>query len=144
LGKDEASDLFGVADVEQVGVRGGQRLMSGAGSFGGDAVGQTDGAPLAVVAAGAKPTGGCANVGSDGEAVEQPELRQIEGRIFFVGSDDANQVVQDLGDADRGQGGVPSFQQGLDLSGGRFGSEEGNDGVGIEDGQGPGARTVSS
>src|SRR5581483_5960338 len=117
---------------------------SRAGGLGGDAVGQADGAVFAVVVAGAKPAGSGGEVGSHRDAVEQPELSQIERRLLLVGPDDPNQMVQDLGHADRSQPGVGSFQDGPDVRRSGLRSEKGDDGVGVEDCQYLVARAASS
>ena len=137
-------DVLGVADVEEVGVRHCELFVSDPGGFRGDAVGHADGAAFAVVVAGAESAGGGGDVWGDGDAIEQAELGHIEGCIFLVGSDDTNQMVEDLGDSDGGQVGVARFQDGLHLGGGWFSLEEGEDGVGVEDGQRSAARPASS
>jgi hypothetical protein len=59
-----------------------------------------------VVVAGAKPAGGSTEIGRHRDAIEHPELSQVEGGILLVGPDDPYQVIEDLGDSDRSEVGV--------------------------------------
>jgi hypothetical protein len=63
-----------------------------------------------VVAAGSDPPRGEGQVGIDDDASEQTELGQVEGRSFFVGACEADQVIEDLSYSDGGEGRIARVQ----------------------------------
>jgi hypothetical protein len=80
------------------------------GGFGGDAIGHADSASAPVVAAGSEPPRCEGQVGIDDDALQQTELGQVEGRGFFVGASEADQVIEDLSYTDGGENRLASGQ----------------------------------
>ena len=92
----------------------------------------------------AETTGGRSELRRDGDAIEQSQLGHVEGSVLLIGVGDADQVIEDLGDSDCSERGVAAVQNRLDLGGGRLGSQQGDDGVRVEDSQRREARADSS
>jgi hypothetical protein len=132
VGQRDGVDLFTVADVEQVGVGGGEWASRGSCGFRGDAVGQADRAVGAVVVAGAQTSGGVAGSGVDGQRFEQAELGEVEDGVVLLGSGQADQMIEDLGQSDRSQRAVTGLDQRPNVIGGGLVAEVGDDGVGVE------------
>ena len=118
-----------------MGIAGGESVSCPSSGLGGDAIGHADRATASMVMTG--PQSACPepDFGVDDDSVDQLELGQVEGGIFFVGSDQADQVIEHFGHADGRQGGITATQQRSDLAGGGFCPHVGNDGVRVEDGQ---------
>jgi hypothetical protein len=92
----------------------------GAGCFGGNGVGHADWASGAVVVAGAQAAGGVTGCRGDRERVEHAELCEVEHDVFLVGADEADEVVDDLGQPDGGEIAGAVFEQRADVIGSRF------------------------
>lgn len=128
-------DAFVVAEIEQVRVAGGQRQAEPAGSLGGDAVGEAHGPLRAVVVPGPEEACPGAEAPVDRFGVEESELSQVEDRVLLMGTDQADEVVENLAHADGRQATAGAHQFAHRL-GGWFVLEEGEDRIGIEDRQG--------
>lgn len=85
-----------------------------------DAVGDAHRSVGPVVVARPHQTGTEREVGVDGKRVGDPELRDVQHGLFFGGADDSDQVVDDLGKAQRGQHGIAAFEELAHVRGRRF------------------------
>src|SRR5439155_25238272 len=66
--------------------------------------------------------------------VEQTELCQVEERVFLVGPSEADEVVDDLDQADRSELAVSQLEERADVVGCGFAAQVRDHGVRVEDG----------
>lgn len=117
-----------------MGVRGGQwTLRVGCGS-GSNAVGEADRTSGAVVVAGAEESCSSAQPFVDADRVEEPELSEVERGVLIAGADDSHEVIEHLGDTDRGERSGGFFEESLDVGGSGFALEQSEHRIGVEDG----------
>jgi hypothetical protein len=67
--------------------------------------------------------GSSSELGRDGYALEQAELRHVEGRLLLVRAGEADEVIEHLGDPDGRERCVAAVQHGLDRRGGGLAAE---------------------
>lgn len=98
------ADGLPVAHVEQVRVGGREHRTEVPGDLSGDAVSQADRASGAVAVARSEPsrTGRGRRIAPDG--FEQAELGEVERSLVLVRSDDADEMIEHLGDPDQREG----------------------------------------
>lgn len=133
-----------MAHVQKVGIGGRERLVQMPGGLGRDAVSHADRAPYRVVVETAKPTGGRANIRTNGDGIQEIELCEVQTGLVLVGFYNPDKVVDHFTHADRGQPGISRKDQRPDLACGGLSLQVGEDGVGVEDSQRPVARRASS
>lgn len=97
------ADPFAVTHVQEVWIRRGERLGRAASSLGGDTVGHAHRASSAVIVPGTQSSCGCTQGGVGGSRFEQAQLGQIQRGVLLIGSRHPDQLVQNLGQADRSQ-----------------------------------------
>lgn len=73
------------------------------------------------------------------------EIRMVElGRLILVNAHDPHQVIHDVGDTERGQRRISIVEEAAYLARRRLPLQVGEDGIGVQNGQRPQARTASS
>jgi len=99
-----------------------------------DAVSKTDCSSRTVVVASTEKTSRLAQLIVDGRWGFEIELGEVENCFLFDDADDPDEMVENLGNPDGGQGGVSCLDEKLDRCGGGFALEQCQHGVRVEDG----------
>lgn len=120
-----------MAHVQQMRIRGGDRLASEAGHLGGDAVRQAHRTGRPVVPPSPKPPRRGTDAGVHGQALHQTELGNVKGCFILFGADDAYEMVEHLGDAESSHQRIGFFEKLTHLGGRGFALQVGEHGVGI-------------
>jgi hypothetical protein len=106
------------------------------------AVGEADRTACPVVTAGTQAARRRSQIAIDHDGVVKPELCQVETGFLLIGASKPNEVVDHLGDTDRGQG-TTVVDELFDVAGRGFVLQERQHRIGIEDGQRRVARSAS-
>lgn len=97
------ADGLSVAHIEEVRIGCGELRVEVPSDLGGDAGSEADSAARAVVVPRSEQSGGGRGRLAEIHWIEQVQLGEVEHSLLLVGPNDADHVVEHLGDADHGE-----------------------------------------